>query len=532
MYQLNPQPRLLHELVIDAAGRNGQGIALVAEGRNVSYCELAGEVARAATALRAAGLKRYDRLAIYLPKSLENVVSLLATSYVGGAFVPINPVLRPDQVSHILRDSGARILVTSSQRLATMLDQMATLPSLDVVILTDVDKRDLQLDGIKLQRWSDFETATSTPTRECIEADMAAIFYTSGSTGKPKGVVLSHRNIVTGGLSVAQYLENCSNDRILSLLPLSFDAGFSQLTTAFSVGARVVLLDYLLPRDVVRACEREAITGITGVPPLWMQLIDQPWTEESAQQVRYFANTGGKMPQETLAKLRSIFKGAKPFLMYGLTEAFRSTYLPPEESVRRPDSIGKAIPNVEIQVVRPDGTLCDVDEPGELVHRGPLVGLGYWNDPEKTAERFRPAPGQPSGIPLPEIAVWSGDTVKLDADGFLYFIGRKDDMIKTSGYRLSPTEIEEVAFESGLVTEAVAIGLPHETLGQMIVLLAKPKTAATPDQLTAWYRQKVPMYMVPHRIEWRDSLPRNPNGKIDRVTVKSSLLIADRSSSA
>jgi acyl-CoA ligase (AMP-forming) (exosortase A-associated) len=518
------QPRRLAELVLNSAELHSTARAISSERRTLNYEELSIAVLRSTAGLTGIGLRRYDRLGIYLPKSIENVVSLLATSHAGGVFVPINPVLKADQVAHILRDCAARFLVTNTQRLATLSGQLATLPQLAAVILIDADAELPNIEGKAVYRWSEVQAEPSTFSPGVLEDDMTAIFYTSGSTGKPKGVVLSHRNIVTGALSVAQYLENDPNDRILSLLPLSFDAGFSQLTTAFSVGASVVLLDYLLPRDVVRACEREAITGVTGVPPLWMQLIEQPWTPASTQHVRYFANTGGKMPREILAKLCSTFTNAKPYLMYGLTEAFRSTYLPPEEAKRRPDSIGKAIPNVEIQVVRPDGTLCDVDEPGELVHRGPLVSLGYWNDLEKTAERFRPAPGQPKGLPFPEIAVWSGDTVKLDTDGFLYFIGRKDDMIKTSGYRVSPTEIEESAFESGLVSEAVAIGVAHDTLGQMIVVLAKPTDPATSiEQLTNWYRQKLPLYMVPHRIEWRDALPRNPNGKIDRVNVRALL---------
>ena len=217
-------------------------------------------------------------------------------------------------------------------------------------------------------------------------------------------------------------------------------------------------------------------------------------------------------------RLREIFPAAAPYLMYGLTEAFRSTYLDPQEVDRRPDSIGKAIPNAEILVLREDGTPAAPGEEGELVHRGPLVALGYWNDPERTAERFRPAPGQPTGLPLPEIAVWSGDLVRRDDEGFLYFVGRRDDMIKTSGYRVSPTEIEEVVFASGLVEEVAAIGLPHATLGQSITLLVKPKNGTTADKeaLLAVCRQRLPAYMLPHRIEERADLYRNPNGKIDR----------------
>ena len=235
------------------------------------------------------------------------------------------------------------------------------------------------------------------PGHRVIDTDVVGILYTSGSTGKPKGVVLSHRNMVAGAKSVASYLENHAGDTLLAALPLSFDAGFSQLTTAFHVGARVVLLNYLLPRDVLKAIEREKVTGLTAVPPLYIQLTQLNWPESITEHLRYFANTGGRMPRETLDALRRHLPKTKPFLMYGLTEAFRSTYLPPEEVDRRPDSIGKAIPNAEILVLREDGSPCAPNEPGELVHRGALVGMGYWNDPEKTAERYKPLAGQRAG---------------------------------------------------------------------------------------------------------------------------------------
>ncbi len=303
---------------------------------------------------------------------------------------------------------------------------------------------------------------------------MAAILYTSGSTGRPKGVVLSHRNMVAGAVSVAQYLENRPEDRILSALPLSFDAGFSQLTTAFHAGASVTLLNYLMPRDILNAVERDRITGLTAVPPLWIQLAQLTWPQAARDSLRYIANTGGRMPKATLDLLRAALPRTLPYLMYGLTESFRSTYLPPSEVDRRPDSIGKAIPNAEVMVVREDGTPCGPGEPGELVHRGALVSLGYWNDPEKTAERFKPAPGQPAGLTMPEMAVWSGDTVQRDEEGFLYFIGRRDEMIKTSGYRVSPTEVEEVVYATRLAGEVAALGIPHPVLGEAIVARRNP----------------------------------------------------------
>ena len=248
---------------------------------------------------------------------------------------------------------------------------------------------------------------------------------------------------------------------MLAVLPFSFDYGFSQLTTAFLVGASVSLIDHLFARDVVTAVQKDRITGLAAVPPLWIQLADLQWPAGIDEHLRYITNSGGRMPRATLDKLRASLPRTRPFLMYGLTEAFRGTYLPPEEIDRRPDSMGKAIPNAEIMVVRPDGTPCDPDEPGELVQRGALVGLGYWNDPAKTAERFRPVPAQRTELPLTEMAVWSGDTVRCDADGYLYFVGRRDEMIKTSGYRVSPTEVEEVVYASGLVGDAVAVAAPH-----------------------------------------------------------------------
>jgi acyl-CoA ligase (AMP-forming) (exosortase A-associated) len=332
--------------------------------------------------------------------------------------------------------------------------------------------------------------------------------------------------MVAGAKSVASYLENRSDDTLLAALPLSFDAGFSQLTTAFHVSARVVLLNYLLPRDVLKAIEREKVTGITAVPPLYIQLTQLNWPESITGHLRYFANTGGRLPRETLDALRRNLPKTKPYLMYGLTEAFRSTYLPPAEVDRRPDSIGKAIPNAEILVLREDGSPCAPNEPGELVHRGALVGMGYWNDPDKTAERYKPLPanvaGREAGLVLPEIAVFSGDTVRMDEDGFLYFIGRRDEMMKTSGYRVSPTEVEEILYATRMIGECVAFGVDHDTLGQAIQVIVTPAADSVidPAALFAECRVRMPAYMVPAGIEVREGpLPRNPNGKIDRKSL-------------
>ncbi|MDH3582541.1 MAG: acyl-CoA ligase (AMP-forming), exosortase A system-associated, partial [Hyphomicrobiales bacterium] len=359
-----------------------------------------------------------------------------------------------------------------------------------------------------------------------VETDMAAILYTSGSTGKPKGVVLSHRNLMVGAESVSHYLDIQAHDRILAALPLSFDAGLSQLTTAFYRGASAVLLNYLLPRDVIRQCEKHRITGLTFVPPLWIKLAQEVWPAAAVESLSYFANTGGHMPRTTLGALRKIFPQARPFLMYGLTEAFRSTYLDPVEVDDRPESIGKAIPNAEILVLDEDGHECAPGEVGELVHRGPLVAMGYWNAVEQTALRFRTMPNRPSGLMNHEFAVWSGDLVRKDKDGFLYFVGRNDDMIKTSGYRVSPSEIEEVVVSSGLVSEAVALGVPDDFLGQKIIVfvVTDEDDRFDAENLLEHCRKHLPLYMVPQEFKRREVLPRNPNGKFDRAVLKQELL--------
>jgi acyl-CoA ligase (AMP-forming) (exosortase A-associated) len=514
---------LIHGLLELSAERRPDAQALTARKTHATYGELAGAVQAFAQALLAAGLGRQERVAVYLPKRLETVTAIFGTAMAGGVFVPLNPLLKPPQVGHILRDCAVRVLVTTVQRLAEIESELAASPALEHVVVLDGDAP-TRAGRATVTTWDAFAAgAGKQRVHRVIDTDIAAILYTSGSTGKPKGVVLSHRNMVTGAHSVAQYLENRPEDRLLALLPLSFDYGFSQLTTAFHVGASVVLLDYLLPRDVLNVVVRERITGLAAVPPVWIQLAELDWPKTVTEHLRYFTNSGGAMPTATLACLRAAWPTTRPYLMYGLTEAFRATYLPPEEVDRRPESIGKAIPNTEVLVVRPDGTPCDPDEPGELVQRGSLVALGYWNDRVKTAERFRPAPGQPSELPLTEMAVWSGDTVKRDAEGFLYFIGRRDEMIKTSGYRVSPTEVEEIVYASGLVADAVAIGIPHPRLEKAIVVIASLPTAAAEasgegptEQLLEFCRVRMPNYMVPLRVEWLDELPRNPNGKFDR----------------
>lgn len=520
---------LLHHFISTQAEHTPDNEAISYRGNSYSYSTLSTTLEQVAHGLLNLGLARNDRVAIYLPKRYETVATIFGTCFAGGVFVPVNPLLKAAQVNYILRDCGVRYFVTSYDRAKALLESFSTLPDLHSVILVDADNREpFTITSINFITWPEFLSSTKVNQRihSRIDADMAAILYTSGSTGKPKGVVLSHRNMVTGAKSVSQYLNNNSEDRILAVLPFSFDYGLSQLTTAFHVGASVVLMEYLFPRDVIKIIAIEKITGLAAVPPLWIQLAQLDWPDEAIQYLRYITNSGGALPSATITSLRNTLRTTEFYLMYGLTEAFRSTYLPPEQITKRPDSIGKAIPNAEIMVVRKDGTPCSPGEPGELVHRGSLVAMGYWNDKEKTAERFKPAPKQTNGLPLEEIAVWSGDTVRIDEEGFFYFIGRKDDMIKTSGYRVSPTEVEEVIYATELVEHVVAIGVPHPTLGQAVVTVVTPlpnQETVDTESILAQCKQKLPAFMVPAHVHVKQNIPHNLNGKIDRKQLASEL---------
>lgn len=510
-------PFLLHETLVETARRAPDATLLVHDKFGVvNATTLLGQVRALAGQLQAAGVGPNDRIGVFLPKLPATVSALYATSMTGAAFVPINPVLKSPQVEHILNDCDVKVLITSSQRLAQIAGAVAGSPRLEQILVVDEPAADA---GPQVSYVDSSAVASSFESPRRIDNDMAAILYTSGSTGRPKGVVVSHRNVVTGAESVAQYLGITSADRLLAVLPFSFDYGLNQLTSAVLRGATCVLFDYLFPRDVIKAVARHAITGLAAVPPLWTQLAPLEWPHDARTSLRYITNSGGALPKPIIERLRKSLPNTELFLMYGLTEAFRSTYLPPSQLDARPGSMGRAIPNAEILVVNADGNIAGPGEHGELVHRGALVAMGYWNDPERTAERFKPAPNPLDGLPLPELAVWSGDTVYKDADGFLYFVGRNDGMLKTSGYRVSADEIEEFVYRAAPSIELVAaVGIPDEQIGQAIVLVVQNDTGAgfDGDALLAACRKELPNYMVPRHVVACAEMPYNQNGKIDR----------------
>lgn len=497
----DPVPQPLDRLTL--RGRPDASALVHREG-TLSFAELEEAVARLAGWLAAKALPAGSRIASWLPKMRTACLLPLAAPRAGLVHVPINPLLKRAQVAHILADSGSALLVSQAARLATL------------------EPGDIHTDCQQALE-SDWSSTTDLlPASSADPADLAAILYTSGSTGRPKGVMLSHANLWLGAISVAHYLKLAPDDRVLGVLPLSFDYGQSQLLSAWAAGACAVPLDYLTARDVVKAVEREGVTTLAGVPPLWVQLLEADWPAETAARLRRLTNSGGALTPALVRALRARFPAADLYPMYGLTEAFRSTYLDPALVDAHPESIGRAIPFAEVLVVRPDGTRAAPGEPGELVHAGPLVAQGYWRDAERTALRFRPAPSfSASG----GMAVWSGDTVSEDADGLLRFVGRDDEMIKSSGNRISPTEIEEAALAGGEIAEAVALGVPDARLGQAIVLVARARgdAAAAEAALRERLKRDLPGFQQPTRYMWRDAMPLNANGKLDRAAIKAEL---------
>jgi acyl-CoA ligase (AMP-forming) (exosortase A-associated) len=483
-------------------------VALVTREGALDYAGLERQVASLAASLAAEGLKPGARVASWLPKTRMTSLLPLACARAGLVHVPVNPLLKRAQVAHILSDSGASLLVTGEARLATL--EEGDLPS--------------SCRGVaeaEAASWLEREGGLPPSSRDPDE--LAALLYTSGSTGRPKGVMLTHANMWLGAISVAHYLGLTPEDCTLGVLPLSFDYGQNQLLSSWAAGASVVPIEYLSANDVIRAVQRHDVTTLAGVPPLWVQLIEAGWPPVATLKLRRLTNSGGRLPTSVVRRMREMFPAAEIFLMYGLTEAFRSTYLDPALLDEHPDSIGTAIPFAEVMVARPDGSIADPHEPGELVHTGPLVAKGYWNDPARTAERFKPAPPASS---YGGTAVWSGDQVRRDEQGLLYFVARADAMIKTSGNRVSPTEVEEAAIASGIVAEAVALGVPDDRLGEAIALIVRPAAEHgrhSEADLRNYFRRQLPNFMQPSFISWRDELPRSPNGKLDRERIKGEL---------
>jgi amino acid adenylation domain-containing protein len=471
-------------------------IAIVERGSSTDYRALRMRATSVALHLRNLGIRPDDRVAIFLERGAEAAAAFFGVAAAGAIAVIVNETLRPRQIEHILRHSRARALLTSVDLLAR---QTRALESEATVILSG----------------EIHEQGDLTPVAR-VGSDVAQIIYTSGSTGQPKGVTLSHSNLWAGTRAVSTYLGIRGDDRIASLLPFSFDYGFNQLLCSVSNGAALVVERSPMAQQIVGTLRSLEVTVLAAVPPLWLQLLaTDVFRAEPLAQLRVMTNTGGRLPVQAVRTLRRTQPQAELFLMYGLTEAFRSTYLPPSKVDGRPDAIGQAIPGAEILVLTENLTPCGPGEVGELVHRGPTVALGYWNNPEATAKVFRPNPLRPPGAPDAERVVFSGDLVRRGEDGWLYYVARRDRLIKTLGYRVSPDEVAEALYASGQVREAIVGSEADPERGERIVVYVVLADGGSMELLEAFCHAELPRYMQPSRIELRPELPRTSSGKHD-----------------
>jgi amino acid adenylation domain-containing protein len=500
----------------ESACRLPDKVALVCGDRRLTYSELDRSANRLARALMAAGVRRGDRVAVFLDNTVECVIGVFAALKAGGVFMVVNPTTKADKLAFILNNSRAAAIVTGDRHRAVLADILDRTPDTGIVVmagrggLVSSAKRVVQLDDV-LQRDGD----DSKPGNPSIDVDLAALIYTSGSTGTPKGVMLTHLNIVSAATSITTYLENVESEVILNVLPLSFDYGLYQVLMAFKVGATLVLeRSFAYPHAVLETLVAERVTGFPIVPTISALLLQMDLGRYDLSSLRYITNTAAALPTSHILELRQRIPHAKLYSMYGLTECKRVSYLPPDQIENRPTSVGKGMPNEEVYIVDEQGTrlACGV---GELVIRGSNVMKGYWELPEETAHVLRPGP-------LPgERVLYSGDLFRMDEEGYLYFVSRKDDIIKTRGEKVSPREVENVLYELVGVAEAAVVGVPDAVLGQAVkaVVTLKHGVSLGEKDVLRHCAEHLESFMVPKLVEFLPEMPRTSSGKIDKKTL-------------
>lgn len=509
---------LVHEFLENSARRFPGKVALVFRDRRLTYSQTDIAANRLANALLSGGLGRQERAAIFMEPSPESVISFFGILKAGGVFLVINPQVKARKLEYILNDCQVRVLISDAQHLREIAEIMSECPHLHSVIICGEEPPLLaKAEGcaVKCASFSaiQLEFPESRPPRRCIDIDLASLIYTSGSTGIPKGVMLTHLNMVSAAKSITEYLENTPDDIIIDVLPLSFDYGLYQVLMAFYFGGTVVLENsFIYLYEIIDLIVREKVTGFPIVPTIAALLFKLKNLQQyDFSSLRYITNTAQAIPPSYIARLRRIFPQAKFFSMYGLTECKRVSYLPPEELDRRPASVGKAMPNTEVFLIDQDGTFIEKPgKTGELVVRGANVMAGYWNLPKETAKVLKP--GRIPG----ERVLRTGDLFKMDEDGFLYFVSRKDDMLKVSGERVSPKEIESALYEIEDILEAAVVGVDDEISGQAIkafVVLKKGSLLTEKDIIKSCART-LESFMVPKYVEIRDELPKSSHGKI------------------
>lgn len=500
---------LVSDFLIQSAKLYPEKIALVCGNRRISYQEIDCASNSLAHALLSRGVERGDRVAIFLDNSAEAVISVFGILKAGCVFILLNASMKSAKLHFILDNSEAKILITDTKRSEVAEEAATNIASLKSIMLTDGQVEG----GFSMSNIVSGEP-DSLPPSQCIDIDLAALIYTSGTTGVPKGVMLTHLNIVSAASSITQYLENDSSDVIINFLPLSFDYGLYQMLMAFKVGARIVLeKSFVYPYVAIAKMQSEKVTGLPGVPTIFAILLQlKDLKKYDLSSLKYITNTGAALPVSHIIKLRETFPQAKIYSMYGLTECKRVSYLPPEELDRRPTSVGKAMPNTEVYIIDERGGRVGPAETGELVVRGANVMKGYWKMPEETKEMLRP------GLYPGESVLYTGDLFKLDEEGFLYFVARKDDIIKSRGEKVSPKEIENVLYSLPQVKEAAVIGVPDEILGQAVKAILVPKDSSnlTKKEVIAHCARNLEDFMIPRIVEFRTSLPKTPTGKIKK----------------
>jgi amino acid adenylation domain-containing protein len=491
--------------------------ALVCGGRRLTYREIDVEANRLAHALVESGVGRGDRVAIFLDNCAEAVVSIFAVLKAGAVFMPVNPTTKTDKLVYVLNNSRAKALVGLGRKLRSLGEVWDQTPHLGVVVgvggppAEDGDgRKKFEAFEERVAEWSRRSTA---PEKRCIDIDLAALIYTSGSTGNPKGVMLTHLNMVSAATSITTYLEMRESDVVVNVLPVSFDYGLYQVLMTFKVGGTLILeKSFAYPRAVLELMVRERVTGFPIVPTIAAILLQTDLSDYDLSHLRYLTNTAAALPTEHIQRLRRLFPHATLFSMYGLTECKRVSYLPPDQLDVRPDSVGRGMPNEEVYVVDDEGRRVGPHVTGELVVRGSNVMKGYWELPEETAKRLKPGP-------LPsEMVLYTGDLFYADEEGYLYFVGRKDDIIKSRGEKVSPKEVENVLHAHPAVAEAAVIGVADPLLGQAVkaLVVLAPGAAAAEKELLRHCASRLEDFMVPKLIEIRESLPKTGNGKVNK----------------
>jgi long-chain acyl-CoA synthetase len=500
-----------------SAQKSPRKTALVCGDQRLSYQEMEAQCNRLAHALSDAGVQRGDRVAVYLENSVEAVIAIFAILKAGAVFMPVNPTTKTKKLTYVLNNSRARGLITHYQKRATVEPCLSETPHIETVIFVGKEVAAAGNGHRRVVSWDDllaqYEQEVLPPPKQAIDIDLAGLIYTSGSTGNPKGVVLTHLNIVSAATSITTYLENTADDIILNVLPLSFDYGLYQIFMGFKIGGTVVLeRSFTYPHTVLEKIRQEGVTGFPIVPTISAILLQMDLTQYHFPCLRYITNTGAALPTQHIMKLRELFPQTRVYSMFGLTECKRVSYLPPSQLDIRPTSVGKAMPNVEVYIVDEQGHRLPPGQVGELVVRGSNVMQGYWELPEETAKMLKPGP-------LPgERVLYTGDLFQMDAEGYLYWIGRKDDFIKSRGEKVSPKEIENVLYSLEGVALAAVVGVPDKILGQAIkaVITLQEGAHLTDKDILRYCAKHLEEFMIPKLVEFRTSMPRTSNGKIDK----------------